>query len=127
MQNKLRIFIADDDLEMLRVMTMVLRDDGHEVETFTSGAELWRGIVASMKSVDPVQLVISDVRMPEFTGLDVSAGIQAAFFSVPVLLISGFADEDVRSEAGRAGVRGVLAKPFSLDAFKAAVDQVLVH
>lgn len=126
MQNKLRIFVADDDLEMLRVMAMVLRDDGHHVSTFTSGADLWRAIVASMKSATPVQLIISDIRMPDFSGLDVSAGIQAAFFSVPMLLVSGFVDEEARLEASRSGVRAVLTKPFSLDAFKDAVESVVV-
>ncbi len=69
---KTRIAIIDDQPRMAEVMTMVLRREGHEVDTFTSSE-------AAIKAFETIlfDCVLTDLKMPGKTGLDVLAACKA--------------------------------------------------
>ena len=61
-----------------------------------------------------IHLLISDIRMPGKNSLDVLAGIRWADWSLPVILITAFADAKTNAEARRLGAAMVFDKPFEL-------------
>ncbi|HEX8537239.1 MAG TPA: response regulator, partial [Cystobacter sp.] len=67
--------------------------------------------------------ILSDIRMPGRTGLEVLAQTQAAGLACPVILLSSFADEETREEARRLGVRAFLDKPVDLEVLRDTVRE----
>jgi len=120
----LRVLLADDDDEMRALAASALRSDGCDVVEVTNGVQLLDAMAALLigeASVLPVELIVSDVRMPGITGLSVLAGLHAAGIDVPVILITAFADDDTRAEARRFGAFALLDKPFEMGVLRSLV------
>jgi CheY-like chemotaxis protein len=109
-----RILLAEDDREMRLLVAEALRRDGWDVTEAWDGAHLLDMVFRHGYS-GRVAVVISDVRMPGISGLDVLAAIRRRDAAVPVVLITAFGSGDVRTEARRLGATAVLDKPFTLD------------
>ncbi|ATB28725.1 response regulator [Melittangium boletus] len=122
----LRILLAEDDEQMRSMLTLTLARAGYAVVALEDGYELADYVSLTQVCGGPLQppdLILSDVRMPGRTGLDVLAQAQLAGLSCPVILLSSFADEETRAEARRLGVRAFLDKPVDLDVLKETVRQ----
>jgi CheY-like chemotaxis protein len=107
----MRVFVADDDDAMREAVTVCLRAEGHDVVEARDGAELVDLLQDAVGSLRP-DVVVTDVRMPNLSGLGVLAALQRAKWTVPVLLITALVDESVHTVARRMGAIGVLRKPF---------------
>ena len=70
-------------------------------------------------------LVVSDVRMPGQTGLDVVRTLRSWGWTTPVILITAFGDESTKCEAQSAGATVLFSKPFDLDDLRTAVQHFL--
>ena len=119
-----RVVLAEDDLELRGLLASTLRRDGFEVVEATDGPDLLRVIgeeILRAQDGPGVDLVVSDIRMPGLSGLNVLAGLRRADWSTPVLLITGFGDHQTHAEARRLGAAAVLDKPFDLDVFRSTV------
>jgi DNA-binding response OmpR family regulator len=116
-----RIVVAEDDREMRRVIAATLIRDGFVVEEASDGPKL---LIMVIEADPPVDLVISDHRMPVSSGLQVLAGLRDAGWSVPFILLSAFGDEEMRSQADKLNAI-FLAKPFDLDALRIIVRAAL--
>jgi CheY-like chemotaxis protein len=92
-------------------------EDGFELSDYV---EMLRGQQGG--SLAPPDLIVSDVRMPGCTGLEVLARLRQRGLECPVLLLSAFADAETHAEARRLGARALLDKPVDLDVLRAAVD-----
>ena len=103
----LDLIVAEDDDDLRKWLTLVLRPLGARVREARTGAELLRLLFDGA----PADLVITDVRMPPPDGLEVLAKVRAVGLDIPFLVISAFADDEVRSRASGLGAE-VLAKPF---------------
>jgi CheY-like chemotaxis protein len=115
-----RILLADDDVEMRDLLARVLRADGYEVWPVRDGAALL-DVIEKAPRLRPVpEVVISDVRMPGRSGMEVLAHLRTNHFQTPVILISAFADDALHEEADRLGAR-MLDKPFDLERLREAV------
>lgn len=101
--------VADDDPFMREWLELSLHSFGARVVHAASGHELAALLAPPVAAVD---LVISDVRMPGPSGLEVLARARAGGNQVPFLLITGFGGPEVVS-AARAHGASVLQKPFS--------------
>jgi len=122
-----RVLLAEDDVEMRRLLAATLRRDGCEVLEAADGNELLAfisdeviragGIVSSLR----IDLIVSDIRMPGLTGLAVLAGLHEARLPIPVVLVTAFGDDETHRLARRHGAAVVLDKPFGLDDFRSAV------
>jgi CheY-like chemotaxis protein len=119
----LRILVAEDDREMRRMMTASLSDEGFVVVEAGDGNRLLELIGSQLLSPnrDHVDLIISDVRMPGHTGLEVLAGLRGSDWATPFILITAFGDEETHAEARRLGAVAIFDKPFDLDDLKTAV------
>jgi DNA-binding NtrC family response regulator len=70
-------------------------------------------------------LIISDVRMPGVSGLDVLATLRREDWSTPVILMTAFGDLETRAEARRLGAKALFDKPFDVDDLRTAVSWFL--
>jgi DNA-binding response OmpR family regulator len=124
----LRILLAEDDPEMRRILAMVLRRDGYEVVEARDGLELLRSIASPglvQGRAANFDLIVSDLRMPLFSGLDGLTYLNECVQRTPVILITAFGDGDTHREALRLGARRVFNKPFDVSELSAYVGEVL--
>ncbi len=123
-----RILVAEDDAEMRALLADALRRDGYEVVEASHGADLMQLLVARLQEsgeVQSVDLVISDVRMPGWSGLEILEALRGARAKVPVILITAFGDADVHARAEDLDAYVVFDKPFDLDDLRTAVVHAL--
>ena len=113
-----RILLAEDDREMRELLAWILWRAGFAVETCTDGISLLERLeaLAEKGRFDPFYLVISDIRMPGVTGMEILEYLQSHPQLPPLLLITAFGDQQTHQEANRCGA-AILDKPFDLDAF----------
>lgn len=103
------VLIADDSLSVRKVAERMLTEVGLEVTLAANGEE-----AMSMASAKQPDLIITDVIMPDKSGFEVCAYIraQANLANTPVLLVSGFVDDEVTRQAEACKADGVIKKPF---------------
>ena len=116
-----RILIADDDQEVLSMLTMALGDD-YEVTTAQDGIEAIERLV----DCEP-DLVLLDVMMPRMNGYQILQSIRRNrhFATLPVLVISAKATPRDREYAIKLGASHFLAKPFNLDQLNGLIASVV--
>jgi DNA-binding NtrC family response regulator len=123
-----RILLAEDDEEMRRLLSTTLTRDGFEVIEAKDGNDLIRLIgdqIFEGRGEPGIDLIVSDIRMPGLSGMNVLAGLRKADWATPVLLITAFGDQETHQEAHRLGAVGVFDKPFDLDDFRTAVVNLI--
>ena len=103
------------------LIAATLSTDGFEVTETRDGLELLAALEELLGSgARETSVVVTDVNMPGLSGLDVLAAVRCAAVRLPVILITAFVDADTVAEA-RELDGAILAKPFDLDALRAAV------
>jgi CheY-like chemotaxis protein len=121
-----RILLAEDDAELRALLTLALARAGYAVVALEDGFELSDYVSLTQVCGGPLlppDLILSDVRMPGPTGLDVLTRAQAAGLFCPVVILSGFADDATREAARRLGASAFLDKPVDLEVLTATVRQ----
>jgi len=124
------VLLAEDDDEMRSLIARKLRRAGYDVIEVRSGAQLAElvedgGTVSLRPDGRPVALIVSDIRMPGFTGLEVLSMLRGTDWTVPVILITAFGDRDTHVEAMRLGAV-LLDKPLDLDELVFAARRLVV-
>jgi CheY-like chemotaxis protein len=114
----LHILVADDDIEMRRLLATSLGKAGFQVDLAADGAELLDRVESGDALPD---LVVSDVQMPGCTGLRALERIRGLHPTLPVILITAFCDADTEARARKLGAIAVFDKPFSLSALRATI------
>jgi two-component system response regulator AtoC len=122
-----RVLVADDDAAMRYLLTLVLHERGYEVYCVSSGTEMLdrlsdRGAHGLRRN--RFDLIVTDVRMPGASGLDVVDQLRRDGDSTPVIAVTAFPHDATQSRARRLAIR-LLAKPFDLDTLRQAVDLAL--
>jgi DNA-binding response OmpR family regulator len=115
-----RIFVADDDPAMREWLRLLLRSMQATIHEAAGGIELLELLAGG----DPYDLVITDLRMPGPSGLQVVAMARAAGVTAPFLIITAFPDDEVCAALAAAGAE-LLAKPFSARELKARVAALI--
>ena len=72
-------------------------------------------------------LLVSDIRMTGFTGLEVLAGLRDLTWRIPTLLMTAYGDDATHAQARSLGARAVFTKPFDLDDLRTVVLNLLPH
>ena len=114
------VFIVDDDPTSLRSVETLLTVYKYDVRSFDS-AEAF--LAAYEETV--FGCLLSDVRMPGLSGLELNATLKQKGSSLPVILISGYADSEVAIEAMNNGVIAFIEKPVKLDVLLGAVENAV--
>lgn len=120
-QRSIRIALADDQPLVLRGLGLLLREfaDLELAVAAASGNEL-----LSLLAQRPVDVVISDIRMADGSGIDVVRGLRARGDATPVILLTTFADDVWFRAAVDAGAQGFLLKDAAPDDLHAAIVRV---
>lgn len=114
---QVRVLLAEDDNELRRLVARALERRGHQVVCAADGTELLEALGRSVLGAGTIDydVIVSDVRMPGWSGLDMLAGLRAARVTRPVVLVTAFGTPELHQKAQRLGARAVLDKPFDLD------------
>lgn len=117
-----KVFLAEDDDDMRALIRAALERDGCEVIEARDGAELidLLGMTVECPSAQP-DVVVTDVRMPNFSGLGVLRTLRQAHWTVPVILITVDPGAAVQSDAAQWGAAAVFKKPFDVEDLRTAV------
>jgi two-component system, LuxR family, response regulator FixJ len=101
------VYVVDDDADVLRSLRFLLETEGFNVRTFRNGAAL----LNAMRTVG-VDCFVIDYKMPDMNGIDLAGRLRNRDIDAPVILITGYPDENISARAKAAGVRHVLLKPL---------------
>ena len=117
-----RILVVDDQANVRKTYSMLLSANGHEVVQAKNGQE---GL--DVLADDEIDLVISDIKMPDKTGYDVFATARKCSQTVPVILMTGFGYDPSHSivRASQEGLQAVLFKPFKVEQFLSELRKAL--
>ena len=115
-----KVLIVDDEKSMREFLAIVLKKEGYSVTVAAHGAEALAAIEREIFDV-----VISDVKMPGLSGIDVLKAVKAASPSTVVLMMTAFASTDTAVEAMREGAYDYLTKPFKIEEVKLLVKNAL--
>jgi two-component system response regulator PilR (NtrC family) len=115
-----RILVADDERSLRELLAIVLRREGHEVLL----AETGRTALAALER-GPVDLLISDIKMPDMSGVEVLRAAKQADPGLPAIMMTAFASTETAVEAMRLGACDYLIKPFDVDELKLKVREKL--
>lgn len=107
MSDKVTILLIDDEAIVGRRLKPALEECGYEVETYQQG----KAAVARIQEKE-FDIVVTDMRIDEVTGLNVLEAAQAKSGKTKVVLITGYATMELAREALSKGAFEVLAKPF---------------
>ena len=123
-----RILVAEDDSEMRRLLVWNLNNAGFDVIECGDGWELLDHLGNPVLSgeTDDFDLIISDIRMPGVTGLEILEGIHETEWFVPMILITAFGSDQVHAEAEQLGAAGMFDKPFEIDELIGRIREILV-
>jgi len=117
----LRILLADGDRDMRRLVSLVLRSDGHEIVEAADGRELLEAIAALVIDGDRLfDVIIAAQAIPGIPGVSVLSGLRSRGRRTPFVLMSG--NPVVQGQARRLGAI-VLDRPFDANAIRRAVQQ----
>jgi DNA-binding response OmpR family regulator len=128
LSHRRRVLVADDDAEMRRLVAEALRKDDYDVVDESDGGRLLVRIAAIYSfaaTMDPFDLIVSDIRMPVCSGLDILKGLREAHWKTPVILMTAFGDDETRDRAERLGAL-LFDKPFQMGALRAVVRSLLL-
>lgn len=115
------VLVVDDEPSIRQLVRQLLVAHGYRVVSARSGREARRQLAAAA----PVDLVLSDVTMPDGDGIDLVRGLIASSASVPVVLMSGREDAASMPEDVRARCAGFLVKPLTTSTLLTAVHTAL--
>ncbi len=121
------ILLGEDDDTFRTLVAGMLRHEGYRVLEARDGERLRRLIGSLLLSgCDPrPELVITDVRMPGCSGLEVLESLRTLDWYTPVILMTGFGSHETTADATRLGAAAVLSKPFDLELLRRRVHDVL--
>jgi FixJ family two-component response regulator/signal transduction histidine kinase len=116
------VFVIDDDPSMCRAIERQLQQEDFRVETFAS-AQAYLDQAPEAETA----CIVSDVRMPGLSGLDLQASLAQAKRELPIVFVSGHSDTSTAVHAMKAGAVSFLVKPFNKRELVAAVTEALVR
>ena len=118
------IWVVDDDQSIRFVLEKALQREQFAVRTFTNA----RDVLAALDDDEP-QVLVSDIRMPGGSGLDLLAKIKQRLPGLPVIVMTAYSDLDSAVSAFQGGAFEYLAKPFdvarAVDLIRRAVEESL--
>jgi two-component system response regulator PilR (NtrC family) len=115
-----RILVVDDEPSMREMLRIVLRRDGYSVVVAANGKEAIQHL-----QTDTFDLLLSDIRMPDTTGVDVLRAAKQVDGGVVAFMMTAFASTESAVEAMRLGASDYFTKPFSMDELRLKVRQHL--
>ena len=117
-----KILVVEDSPSMRQLISTSLKASGHNVEEAEDGVV---GVEKSQREV--FDLIISDVKMPNKDGLELTAALRAMpeYQYTPIILLTSIDDEKLKEKGRQIGATGWLLKPFDSETLIRAIKKVL--
>jgi FixJ family two-component response regulator len=112
--------VVDDDDALRHSLDDLLQAVGFRVQGFASAEAFLRTLHAPEAAC-----LILDVRLPVMSGLELQRQLQAAHWSMPIIFLTAYADDDMRARALAAGAVAVLSKPCAEEDLLKAIQAAL--
>ncbi|HWM85474.1 MAG TPA: sigma-54 dependent transcriptional regulator [Kofleriaceae bacterium] len=114
-----RILVADDEPNLRRVLIAILRREGYEVVQAADGADAIEALS------QPVDVIITDLKMPRVDGMEVLRHASVHHPAVPVIMITAFGTVDNAVAAVKAGAFDYIEKPFEQEQIRIIVHKAV--
>jgi two-component system NtrC family response regulator len=115
-----RFLVVEDDADQRRLVSGVLRGEGHQVEEAATVKEALAALAAS-----PLDLVVSDWKLPDGDGMQLLKGIRERYPEVAFIMVTAYGTISHAVDAIRVGADDYLAKPFERQALLLAIERTL--
>ena len=118
-EHKPLVLVAEDEDELRTLISLRLSSAGLHVRELEDGLELADYIALAQKSSQRLpmpHLILTDVRMPGATGLEVIRTIRSQELDFPIVVLTAYPDDQLVEDAERLGDTQVVSKPIDLDA-----------
>ncbi|MGQ9696149.1 MAG: response regulator [Thermodesulfobacteriota bacterium] len=119
-QKQGRVMVIEDDREMRSLLEDFIQEEGYEVRSADNGSEAF-----CILAKDEFDLIITDVRMPGLSGLDILPGMRKLQPHSAIIVITAFGSEEVYTRAMERGADGYLQKPISLETLRIMIKKML--
>jgi len=117
-----QVLLAEDDSAVRDFVRRALEMSGHHVTIAHDGGEAFHLITSGIHKFD---LLVSDIKMPVMDGITIALMAAEEVPDMPILLMTGFADQRERAYGLEAIITGLLYKPFTLEDLTTAADKAL--
>ncbi len=114
------LLIVDDEQSYRQLLTLVFETEGYKVRTAKNGRE-----AVELLQVEPADLVISDVRMPDMDGIELLSAAREFLPDLGVVLMTAFASVETARDAFKLGADDFIQKPFDVEELKLIVKKTL--
>lgn len=115
-----RVLIVDDEPVVCQSFQRVLSDAGYDVHAETSGKK-----ALATFGDKPFDVVLTDLRLPDINGLEITRHVRKARPEVPVMIVTGYGSTESEQEAEKLGVFKYLHKPITPDALRTVTADAL--
>jgi two-component system response regulator (stage 0 sporulation protein F) len=116
-----RILIIDDDEEMQSLLKDFLEEDGFETDSVGNGVDAFRKL-----DTEPFDLIITDIRMPGLTGLDILPVLKRLQPNASILVITAFGGDEVYQRSRERGATAYLEKPIQFNKLRTLLHQLIL-
>jgi two-component system response regulator FixJ len=123
MTGKTMVYVVDDDDAARHSLKFLIECAGHSVSDFNSALSFLASLNGS--ALPHPGCIVTDVRMPQMTGVELVEKLKQLGIREPVIVITGHADVPMAIQAMKAGVSDFIEKPFSDDAILSAISAAL--
>src|SRR6185369_9008120 len=120
LMNHVRILLVEDETNLRRTVTDLLKSDGYTVESSGDGLEAQK-----MALSQPFDLIILDVMLPSRNGFDVCRHLRKNGVNVPILMLTARSELNNKVQGLKAGGDDYLTKPFETPELQARVEALL--
>jgi len=103
---KSMVYVVDDDYDVRTSLRFLLETEGFDVRTFRNGTAL-----LGSSTRHRADCLVVDYKMAEIDGLELAHRLRGLNVPTPIVLMTGYPDENISAKANSAGVRQVLLKP----------------
>ncbi len=114
------IFLIEDDPTLSKNLRLILEEEGYQVKSFSTAEEVLKDLSSHLPD-----LVITDIKLPGKSGLDILSWLNSHAPDIPVIIITAFATLDNAIQALRLGARDYIKKPFQPEEILMAIKKVL--
>ena len=122
MSPEITVFVVDDDQAVRDSLALLMHSVGLQVETFPSAGEF-----LDTYRPDRRGCLITDIRMPGMSGLELQEQLSVDGYHIPVIVLTGFGDVPTAVRALKGGAVDFLEKPFNPQALLDLVQQAIVR
>jgi CheY-like chemotaxis protein len=119
-----RMLVVDDEASIRRNLTVGMAQRGYEVDACEMGLSALEKIEAARRSGVPPIVVILDFRMPDIDGLHLLQMIKDVYTELPVVVMSGYGDEQTGERVKERHGSAYLDKPFEIEALEAEIRKI---